>query len=133
LVKEQFKGMEITDYLQRAARHNHEQSKNYAAGVLPICVGDEDDTPYFLLGLQHHNALVKGVAGMLKEEWGNKLDKTEGWCIFWGWQDLGDLSVEDSAAREAFEESLGVLGHTSPTHSLVCVLMTFHRKPGIFA
>jgi hypothetical protein len=82
---------------------NHVQGKNYAAGVMPVCVCD--GVQYVLLGLQPK------VSGRISSLLPDKSASPGVCCLFWGWQDRGDLDEEDSAAREGSEESAGLLGN----------------------
>jgi len=59
----------------------------YAAGLIPLCIGKEDGKGYLLLALQGRS-----------------------WSAFWGWQDYEDQSIFHTAAREGWEEGLGVFG-----------------------
>lgn len=88
--------------------NNHIKGKNYAAGVLPVCVNGDDGTVHVLLGLQPKG--VSGKAEAMTASVEGKGSVTGVWCVFWGWQDKGDADEEDSAAREASEESAGLLG-----------------------
>ncbi len=81
---------------------NQVRGKNYAAGVLPVCVCD--GVVHVLLGLQPRG--VGRVSSLLAD----KAATSGVFCGFWGWQDMGDLDEEDTAAREGSEESAGLLG-----------------------
>lgn len=63
------------------------------AGVLPCCIGAEDGKAYILLGLQPVYPLSDSGVG--------------GWNPLFGWGDSTDTDMQHTAAREAFEESLG--------------------------
>lgn len=74
--------------------------KNYASGIIPTCYSPEG-VGYFLIGLQP-SAWYKKV--------GNRQGKI-GWSYFTGWQDVGDLNKEFTAAREASEETINAIGN----------------------
>lgn len=81
--------------------------KNYAAGILPVCVSATDGQVMVLLGLQPRGS-GKAECMVVGQEAKALVDGV--WCVFWGWQDKGDIDEEHTAAREAEEESAGLLG-----------------------
>jgi hypothetical protein len=81
------------------------ENKRYAAGVLPVC-RDEEGKQHVLFGLQPR---LDGRAEVLMP--GADPSAVKGaFCCFWGWSDQGDFGSEGTAAREATEESSGLLG-----------------------
>ena len=86
--------------------NNMGNGKNYAAGILPVCVS-QDGEVWVLLGLQPKGA-GKAECMLVAKDAKSRVEGV--WCVFWGWQDKGDLDEEDTAAREAEEESSGLLG-----------------------
>jgi hypothetical protein len=88
----------------------------YAAGVIPCCVGAEDNVGYVLIGEQNYWPLLSA-------------DHVKGWCCCWGKGDATDPGIEYTAAREGFEESTGAFGSIK---FLLDILMDVNAREMIF-